>query len=382
MKFTIAQPELAHIAALVQRAAASRDTVPALSGLLIQASVENGLTLTATDLEIAIRAKTDRVSVREGGTVLLNARYFSDLVRFLPETELQAATDEGSSRLVVTYGRSESHLNLYDHQEFPDLPLEKMRPLLSMPQSLLKEMLRKTSFAAAVSHFRQVFTGVLFDIEGSQLRVVASDTHRLALMSARLEDGGYAPQQFVVPARTINELTRLLEDSLEPIDISLADNSIVFHRPDGTLWLFSRLVEGQYPNYLPVIPQSFISTMTVDTRSLVNTLERASLLPTDKQAAKQGIRNVVLEIKEGELHLSSHSEKMGALAEVIEGTVVEGETGFQVAFNTRYFLDVMKILQTESPSTVLQFTGSLSPALVKNPGRDDFIYVIVPLVTT
>ncbi|MDH7496908.1 MAG: DNA polymerase III subunit beta [Syntrophomonadaceae bacterium] len=382
MKFTIAQPELAHIAALVQRAAASRDTVPALSGLLIQASIENGLTLTATDLEIAIRAKTDRVSVREGGTVLLNARYFSDLVRFLPETELQAATDEGSSRLVVTYGRSESHLNLYDHQEFPDLPLEKMRSLLSMPQSLLKEMLRKTAFAAAVSHFRQVFTGVLFDIEGSQLRVVASDTHRLALMSAQLEDGGYPPQQFVVPARTVNELTRLLEDSLEPIDISLADNSIVFHRPDGTLWLFSRLVEGQYPNYLPVIPQTFISTMTVDTRSLVNTLERASLLPTDKQAAKQGIRNVVLEIKEGELHLSSHSEKMGALAEVIEGTVVEGETGFQVAFNTRYFLDVMKILQTESPSTVLQFTGSLSPALVKNPGRDDFIYVIVPLVTT
>ncbi|NLU50565.1 MAG: DNA polymerase III subunit beta [Syntrophomonadaceae bacterium] len=382
MKFSIAQPELARITSVVQRAASTRDTVPVLSGLLIQASQQNGLTLSATDLEIAIQANTPAVSVEDDGTVLTNARYFSELVRFLPENDLVLSTDETRSRLVITYGRSESHLNLYNPEEYPDLPVNNLQHLLSLPQIVLKEALRKTAFAAAANHFRQVFTGVLFDIESDRLRVVASDTHRLALMNIALDTPASQPQQFVVPARTVNELTRVLDDSTEPISIGFTNHSVVFYRTESGFYIISRLLEGQYPNYLPVIPQNFVASLTLDTRSLANSLERAILMPGDKQATKQSIRNVVLDIKEHELNLSSYSEKMGELNEVIENTVLEGESGLQVAFNTRYFLDIVRILQNEASQLSLHFTGSCSPALIKDPQNDNYLYVLVPLLAT
>lgn len=376
MKFSISQTELARLTSTVQRAASTHDTVPALAGLLIDVS-DHILTMTATDLEMVIKSSTDRVNISEPGTVLTNAHYFGDLVRFLPETELLVYTDDENSRLVISYGRSESHLNLYNPEEFPDVEMDHIDHLLTLPHDTLREMLRQTSFATAVNHFRQVFTGVLFDIESEQLRIVASDTHRLALTVAQL-DNSIEPRQFVVPARTVNELTRILEDPEGTINIGFIDHNVVFYHDD--IFLLSRLLEGQYPNYNPVIPQSFVSTILLDTRTLVNALERAALMPGE--AYDKGlVRHITLDIKDNEVHLSSYSEKMGEINEVIEDTPVTGETGIRIAFNTRYLLDVAKMMQNIAPQLQLNLTGSLSPALIKNPEQDDYVYVLVPLLT-
>ena len=141
--------------------------------------------------------------------------------------------------------------------------MDNIDHLLTLSHDTLREMLQKTSFAAAVNHFRQVFTGVLFDIESEQLRIVASDTHRLALTVSGL-DTPIEPRQFVVHARTINELTRILEDPEGTINIGFIDHNVVFYHDD--IFLLSRLLEGQYPNYNPVIPQDFVSTL-LDTRT-------------------------------------------------------------------------------------------------------------------
>lgn len=382
MKLSIPQSELAQIATTVQRAASTRDTVPVLSGLLLKATHEEGLTLTATDLELAITSSTQRVQVLEEGTVLLNARYFTDMVRYLPDIDLHVSTDPDQSRLTVSYGRSQTNFNLYHAEEFPDVTVPEENPYLTLSQNRLKEMLRKTSFACAQNHFKQVFTGVLFDIDGDQMRVVASDTHRLALMATTLEEPVPEPKQFVVPARTINELIRTLDDSDTPISIGFLHHSVVFSRKENNFHILSRLLEGQYPNYLPVIPKNFVSSLTIDTKELEDVLERAVLMPADRQTSKQPIRHIVLQIQDNEIRISAYSQKMGEMQEVLENVSIEGDNNLQIAFNTRYFLDVIKVLQAESPSIMLKLTGSLSPALIQHPENSDYLYVLVPLITT
>jgi len=381
MRFSINQPELARISSLAQRAAATRDTLPVLSGMLLKASLSSGLSLACTDLEMSINANTLDVDVAEEGTVLVNARYFTDLVRYLPDTELQVFTDKERSRLTVNYGRSQTDLHLYNPQEFPDHGYQDPSPLFSMSQQTLKNLLRKTSFAAAVSHFKQVFTGILFDLTAEEIRLVASDTHRLALVSLAAQTNVENNKQFVVPARTANELIRILEDSEEEVSFGVAGNSVVFTARQPSFQLTSRLLEGQYPNYLPVIPASFVSTVTADPARLASALERAVLMPAERQNNRQAIRHVTLEIKEGELRVYAHSQKMGELQEILEDVVIEGEDDIRISFNTRYLLDVIRVLQGESDSIVLKLTGALSPAVVQVPTREDYTYVLVPVIT-
>ncbi|MGE5423281.1 MAG: DNA polymerase III subunit beta, partial [Ignavibacteriales bacterium] len=164
MKFTLNKSHLANIASIVQRAASSKDAIPALSGLLITAA-NNSISFTATDLEIGIKKTIEEVVVTEEGKALVNARYFTDLVRYLPDSDVTVALDKEKSKLQVIYGRSSSSLNIFDDEEFPDLPLTKLTPICKIPQNILRECIKKTAFAAATNHFKPVFTGLLFDFE-------------------------------------------------------------------------------------------------------------------------------------------------------------------------------------------------------------------------
>jgi DNA polymerase-3 subunit beta len=243
---------------MVYRAASNKNTIPVLSGLLLELSPEKGLTMTATDMENGICASTSNVDVIEPGTVLVNAGYFADFIKLLPDGNIAMEVNVSTSKLNIHYGRSKGNINIYREQDYPALPIDKMEYKFSMAQNVLKEALRKTVFAAAANHFRQVFTGVLFDLQNNnQLRVVASDTHRLAYYTHVLNETLAEPFKFVIPIRTVNELLRFLEDSDEEIKIALSDNNVIFYK-EGFLFL-SRLIEGQYPNYEQVIPASFVT---------------------------------------------------------------------------------------------------------------------------
>ena len=181
MKFNIEKREISTLTTLVHRASSSKNAIPVLSGLHISLSRENGLTMTATDMEIGIKASTSNVDIIEEGNVLVNANYFADFIKLLPDTLISFDLNQETSRLNISYGRSSGRINIFQETDYPDLPIDKIEPLFSIPQDVLKEGLKKTSFAAASNHFRQVFTGVLFDIiDNHTLIIVASDTHRLA----------------------------------------------------------------------------------------------------------------------------------------------------------------------------------------------------------
>ena len=203
MKFVIEKKELSTMTTLVHRAASSKNTIPVLSGLLIEVSQDKGLVMTATDMEIGIKAFSSQVEVVDPGSVLVNAHYFSDFIKLLPDLPIILELNPDTAKLAIQYGRSSSSINTYRDFEYPDLPLSNMERKLSLPQQVLKEALRKTSFAASQTHFRQVFTGVLFDINAAgELRVVASDTHRMAYYRLPLEETVEEPISFIIPIRS------------------------------------------------------------------------------------------------------------------------------------------------------------------------------------
>lgn len=377
MKVNIDKKDLSTITSLVHRAASNKNAVPVLSGLLIEASKDKGLTMTATDMEIGIKSSTMSADIVEEGTVLVNAYYFSDFIKLLPDTNVYMDLNQEKAKLNISYGRSSGYLNTYQNQEYPELPLAKMTQIFCISQKTLKDALKKTAFAAAGSHFRQVFTGILFDIISStQLKIVASDTHRLACYDCTIENGPEKPLSFIIPVRTVNELLRLLEDSDEPLNIALAENNVIFYKEE--FLLLSRLIEGQYPNYEQVIPTSFSTHVQIGSYTLAESLERAKTMPVDD---KVKIPHVQLALKNNEALINSYSEEMGEIQEIIENVQIDGENEFTISFNTYYFYDAVKIFAPECPDINISLSGSLGPAMLKNPEKDNYIYILVPLRT-
>lgn len=378
MKVTMEKRDLSSLTTLVYRAASTKNTIPVLAGLLIEASTDKGLVMTATDMEIGIKASSSSVEIIEPGSVLVNAHYFADFIKLLPDGPVTLELNKDKAKLNINYGRSSGSINTYRDYEYPDLPLEKMQEKMSISQRTLKEALRKTSFAAAVTHFRQVFTGVLFDIiSNNTLKVVASDTHRLACFTHVLDGAEIEPFKFIIPTRSVNELLRILDDTDEAITIAFSENNVIFSK--DSFMLLSRLIEGQYPNYDQVIPSAFSTSFAINTAVLADTLERARTMPTDDKLKIQYVR---FNINEKEILVNAYSEMMGEIEEVIEDIKLSGDNDIQIAFNTNYFLDVIKIFANECEEIEIQLSGALGPALIQNPKKDNYLYVLVPLRTT
>lgn len=378
MNFSIEQKELASLTNLVYRAASNKNAIPVLAGLLLTLDPDKGLTITATDMELGMRVSTNNVEIIQPGSVLVNSLYFHNFIKSLPAIRINLQYDEETAKLNVVYGRSTGFINTYRDFEYPNLPIDNMEDRITIPQSALKEALRKTVFAAAVTHFRQVFTGILFDIKSSgQLKVVASDTHRLAYFNYDMEKPSKEDFKFIIPQRTANEILRVLDDSDEPFKIAFNENNVVFHR-EGFL-LMSRLIEGQYPVFEQVIPQSFSTFINIKSQTLAEILERARTMPGDDSLKMQYIQ---LTAANNELKINAYSELMGELDERVEEVSIEGEQEQKISFNTNYFLDAVRVLQAESEDIQLNLSGALGPAMIKNPADEKYLYVLVPLRTS
>ena len=376
MKISINTNLLAHTSSMVQRAASSKDNHPALSGLLLTAK-GNELTIQATDLDIGIKKTIGPIDIATEGEVLVNAKYFSDFIRFLSEDEITLEHDIESGKLNISYGLSSSSLNLYNAEEFPEIPLEKIKPLGSISQAALRSYIKKTSFAAASNHFKPVFTGILFDFSDGLLTMVGSDTHRLAIIKSDQLKGIDLTGQYIVPVRTLTEIARIIEESDNEISIGLAENHIVFFIKEENFYCSSRLIEGYYPNYQQVIPDSSANIFTIGSDALTKALDRAALLPFDPKT----IQSIRMKFNATQLTITAFSEKMGELTEIITDIERLNDDAFEISFNTRYLLDIVKILNSETKTIQIGLNGSLNPATIKNPSNENYTYVLVPLRT-
>ncbi len=372
MRFSINQSAFMNGVGTVQRAISTKNVLPPiLSGIYIEASGDH-LVLRATDLEIGIECVI-AANVHSEGAVVLPARHFVEIVRKLPEIEiLFEEADNGQVR--IGYGKSEILLNAYDADEFPTLQDFDEQSTLTLNTHDVVSAIRNVSIAASSDYSRPIFTGVLFEVSGNRIRLVATDTHRLAYTEIELEEESQQdPLSLIIPNRSLTELTKILNPDEEQVRVVINENKILFET--AQMKITSRLIEGKFVNYRQVIPEGFSTRVRMLRKPFHDSLDRASLMSRD-DLSKKKLNTVKLAISESVMEISSRSSQIGALEEEIP-VHLEGDP-LDIGFNAKYILDVLRVMDSEE--IVMELTSPLSPGIIRPAqGDDKTLFLVLPI---
>ncbi len=371
MKLSVMQENLARGLSVVSRAVSSRSTLPVLANVLLKTE-DAGLKLTATNLEIGVTYWVPGKIDQDGATTV-PAKLLTDLVNSLPPGDRVDLEVGPGEVLHVQAGRFQSHLKGIDADEFPAIGTSGDRPTTRIAQNVLRRALAETTFAAASDEARPILTGVLAKFEGSELTLAAADNYRIAVKTVPILDA--VPEtSVVIPARALIELGRVLADVDDPVEVVIATarNQILFHL-DG-VDLVSRLIDGQFPNYQQVMPQTHATRAILDREELLRAVRPAALI------AHESANIVKLQIgadSEAGITVSANAE-VGDHVGQVEASV-EGD-GTTIAFNARYLADVLTNVTAEQ--FALELNGPLSPGVFKPIGDDRYVHVVMPVRTT
>jgi len=379
MKLTIVKNELNEAISHVSKAVASKTSIPILSGIKLEAD-ESGLTLTASDTEIsiqniipAVQEEEVIIELQRPGSVVLPAKFFVDIVKKLPARIIEIEVLEHFIT-TIRAGSSEIQLVGLDPEEFPLLPRLSEERMLHLQSGVLSNMIRHTAFAASTNEASAILTGILWSITDRRLKFVATDRHRLASSEVEIQEHDTEYNRpIVVPAKTLQDLSKILPDDNVILDIVIEDNQVLF-RMENILF-YSRILDGTYPDTSKIIPTSFKTEFTIDTKSLSDALDRAYLLSREERT------NIVrlASIDEQTIEISSSSSELGKVTEQLEIESFNGDP-LKIAFNSRYLLDVMKVMDTERVH--ISFTGAMSPIIITPEGSDAVLHLILPYRTT
>ncbi|MYL34430.1 DNA polymerase III subunit beta [Pontibacillus yanchengensis] len=379
MKFTIQRDQLMESIQDVMKAISSRTTIPILTGMKVEAT-EHGVKLTGSDSDISIESfipkEEDGIVYVENiqpGSIVLQAKYFPDIVRKLPQQTVELEVDDHLN-VGIRSGSAEFNLNGQDAEEYPHLPQLQTEQSFEVPIDLLKDLIRQTVFAVSTSETRPILTGVNIMVENSELYFVATDSHRLASrkipMQEQLQNLSF--NNIVVPGKSLTELNKILDDSQETIEISVTENQILFRTQH--LYFLSRLLDGNYPETSRLIPDQSKTIMHIDTKELLQSIDRAALL------AKEN-RNSVVKLTtktDNHIEITSNSPEVGKVVEEVEAESLEGEE-LKISFSAKYMMDALKVIDTEKVN--IQFTGAMRPFLIRPIDNDQILQLILPVRT-
>lgn len=368
MKFTAIKANLTDALATVQKAMSSKNTVPILSGIYLRA--EDGmLVMTATDMEVRIEA-TVPVEVIEAGDTVVQGRAFVDLVRRLPDERIVFDNEsrDGEDRMTITYGENTALMNGWPGREYPTLPPAGDVLRLSMPAGAFKEAVDLTAFTINPEEIRAVFTGMLFEVRDHRLTLVGTDSFRLALYRAPINNIDGKDHDLIVPVRALNEVARIAGDEEEPIQIAVSEGRMVFEMEN--VCLTTNLIRGDYPPYERVIPSGYQSYIKINRDLLAATMNRATLFSREKDGTS--VVNFVLD--NSVLHIFTESEH-GQVSEHLQ-VYHEGEA-VDIAFNARFISEALKAMRYEELDVT--FNGALGPCIFRPQAEEDYLYLLLPL---
>jgi len=355
----------------VGHAVSGRTSLPILSHLLLQ-SEDDGLRLTATDLEIAI-SLTIPATIQEPGRMTAPAKLLSELLGSLPEGEVALSVDR-SHAARIHCGRADYKLLGLPDEEYPKLPEVPDENSFSIPQRTLRQAIRQTICAASADETRAILTGILVALHERGVTFVATDTHRLALREATVTESRGA-QQCIVPARAMNLLMRALSDEEGDVQVRLSENQVLFLTPSGVTYI-SRLIEGQFPNYQRVVPSpsSLDKRLTLQTEPFLSAVRRAGLI------ARGAAHKIILRTAEDALHITAEATTEGSAHEEVE-VAREGDD-VEIAFNAQYLRDALEV--AESEGVYVEVSESLKPGIVRPAGADvdGYLCVLMPMQIT
>lgn len=369
MKIICQKTNLLDAIQIVQKAVSTKSTIPILGGIYINAK-DGILELQSNDYETAIKCSLP-VQVITNGTTVLAARYFSDIIRKLPGETVEISSATENTTITIKSEGARFNLVCLPHEEFPIVQTIEANNKYQIPENLFKNIIRQTTFACSQDDTRPVFTGVLCEIEGNRINMVATNTHRLSFRNAEIGNTNNNPLKVIIPSKFLNELGKILSvESENSVDICWNQNKMAFNFRG--IYMETHLIEGQFPNYQQVIPKNFKSEVIIATNLLADAVERASLLTRD------GDYNVIkIDIDTDKVTVTSNNPEVGAGYE--EASAKTSGENITIAFNARYILDVLKII--DAPEISFSFTSPLTPATIKSLEKEQYMYVITPVRT-
>ncbi len=370
MKFAIERAVLVKAAAQAQSVVERRNTIPILANVLIETSAD-GVSFRATDLDTEIVDRAPAQVERPGATTV-SASMLNDIARKLPDGSLVTISVEGASdRLSVQAGRSNFSLATLPREDFPVMSSTEYAANFTAPAPALRRLFDKSKFAISNEETRYYLNGVYMHVaqseDGTALRCVATDGHRLARIDAPLPSGAADMPGVIVPRKTVNELRKLLDDDDAEIAVSVSETKVRFATP--TLTLTSKVIDGTFPDYARVIPASNTRELKVDAGDFAKAVDRVATVSSERSRA------VKLALDEDRLVLSVNSPDSGAADE--ELPVAYADEPLEIGFNAKYLHEIAS--QIERENAVFLFNGSGDAALIREGDDDSAVYVVMPM---
>lgn len=377
MKFEIMRDKLLDGLSDVMKAISQKVSIPILTGIKIEVN-ENGITMTGSDSDITICTHIpveidgeQVIHVAEKGNIVLQAKYFSEIIRKLPTNKVTIEVSDGFQTHIRS-GKSDFHLIGSDAEDYPVLPDMKDENRFSLPADLMKSVIRETVFAVSQQETRPILTGVHWDGKEEQLTCVATDSHRLARKQTASEEMPTIPFSVVIPGKSLQELNKILPDNNDPVDILIAEQQVLFKTRN--VLFYSRLLEGNYPDTSRLIPTEYKTTVTVNSQHFLQAIDRASLL------AREERNNIVrFSVDQGKIiEISSNSPEVGQVEELVEAIDMTGDD-LNISFSAKYMMDALKAI--EGQDITIQFTGAMRPFILKSLEDESILQLILPVRT-
>ena len=372
MKLSCLQENLSKGLGIVGRAVATRTTLPITNNVLLSTD-ESRLKLSATNLEMAITHWIG-AKIEEEGAITIPAHLLTEFINSLPAGEKVDMKLVGKT-LELRCARYEARISGIDANDFPPIPKVDEGIKTKVEIAALRQSINQVVFAAATEESRPVLTGVDAQFEGTLVTLAAADGCRLAVYRMPLVTAVKEKAEVIIPARTLNELNRLIADDEETIDITVNPNKsqVMFHLKKTQL--VSQLVQGTFPKYSQLIPQSFAGRATVTVAEFLRACKMASIFARDGSGIVRLIMTPGGELVPGKITVSSKSEELGEDNGEIDATVEGQET--KIAFNGKYLTDVLSVLKEQK--VTLETTNPSSPGVIKPVGTDNYLHVVMPM---
>ena len=384
MKIICSQESLLRGIQTVQKGISSRIGLPIYNGILFEANEDNKVHLFATDLEIGIDCYIPAQVIETGSTVI-PSRIISELIKKFPEGKIEIECLDNN---ITTVKENSSNYKIlgFSAEEFSTFPEIKIKAKTKINQKLFKETIQQVIFATSRDENRNFLNGALFKIINNKIEVVTTDSHRLSLKNIKptnIENPSPEGVEVIIPYRALSELSRLLLDNEEVFtELRIGEKQIIFILfPDGqknSIRIYSRLIEGQFPDYHQIVPNSFKTEIKVSTEDFRDKMERISLfVREDLNTVKIEAANKEKNQKEGrcEIILKAESPSTGEASEKIS-CLKKGED-ITITFNTDYILDVLKIIKKEN--TIIKMNDPLNPVIITPDGDKDYTYILMPV---
>lgn len=363
MKLICSKASLLKGVSIVSKAVPSRTTMPILNCILIDASA-NEIKLTANDMELGIETVIEGEIV-ERGIIALDAKFFSEIVRKLPDNDVVIESDD-TFQTTITCEKAKFNIVGKSGEDFSYLPYIEKNESISISQFTLKDVVRQTIFSIADNDTNKLMTGELFEINENRLRVVSLDGHRISIRNIELKES-YSPLKVVVPGKTLQEISKILTGEAEDmVDIFFADNHILFEFDETKV--VSRLIEGEYFHIDQMLSSDYDTKVKINKREFLSCIDRATLL------IREGDKKpIILNIQDGSLQLKINSF-VGSMNEEIE---IEKEgKDLLIGFNPKFFIDALRIIDDEE--VTLYMVNPKAPCFIKDDAGT-YVYLILPV---